>query len=138
MLRFPLSEESMKHAVPMLVVAALGLLGIGCTPSPEKTCDKLQELADKDAESSSKKSFKLSRDKCLKNMNEMKERDPEAYKCTAKVIAKLSSLDTAFMAISICDKNKPKKSADDDEDKKKTDDEDTPKKKKKKAADDDE
>ena len=127
----------MKHAVPVLFVAALGLVGIGCTPSPEKTCDKLQELADKEAESG-KKSFKLSRDKCLKNMNEMKERDAEAYKCTAKVIAKLSSLDTAFMAISICDKNKPKKSADDDDDKKKRDDDDDSAKKKKKKSSDDE
>ena len=127
----------MKHAVPVLFVAALGLVGIGCTPSPEKTCDKLQELADKEAESG-KKSFKLSRDKCLKNMNEMKERDAEAYKCTAKVIAKLSSLDTAFMAISICDKNKPKKSADDDDDKKKSDDDDDSAKKKKKKSSDDE
>ena len=127
----------MKHAVPVLFVAALGLVGIGCTPSPEKTCDKLQELADKEAESG-KKSFKLSRDKCLKNMNEMKERDAEAYKCTAKVIAKLSSLDTAFMAISICDKYKPKKSADDDDDKKKSDDDDDSAKKKKKKSSDDE
>lgn len=129
----------MKHAVPVVVVTALGLLGIGCTPSPEKTCDKLQELADKEAESSSKKPFKLSREKCLKNMNEMKERDPEAYKCTAKVIAKLSNLDTAFMAISVCDKNKPKKGADDDDDKKKSDDdEESTSKKKKKKSDDDE
>jgi hypothetical protein len=133
----------MKHAVPLLVVTALGLLGIGCTPTPEKTCDKLQELADKEADSSSsKKPFKLSREKCLKNMNEMKERDPEAYKCTAKVIAKLSNLDTAFMAISVCDKNKPKKSADDDDEKtekaekKKTDDDDDAPKKKKKSSDD--
>ena len=128
----------MKHAVPMLLVAALGLFGIGCTPSPEKTCDKLQELADKEAESG-KKGFKLSRDKCLKNMNEMKERDPDAYKCTAKVIQKLSSLDTAFSAIALCDyKNKGKKTDDDDSDKKKkSDDEDeAPAKKKKKSSDD--
>jgi hypothetical protein len=127
----------MKHAVPVLFVTALGLFGIGCTPSPEKTCDKLQELADKEAESG-KKSFKLSREKCITNMNEMKERDAEAYKCTAKVIAKLSNLDTAFMAISICDKNKPKKGADDDDKKKSDDDDDTASKKKKKKAADDE
>jgi hypothetical protein len=129
----------MKHAVPVLLVTTLGLFGIGCTPSPEKTCDKLQELADKEAESG-KKGFKLSRDKCLKNMNEMKERDADAYKCTAKVIAKLSSLDTAFSAIALCDYKKPKKGADDDEatdKKKKTDDEEeAPAKKKKKSSDD--
>jgi hypothetical protein len=71
-------------------------------------------------------------------MNEMKERDAEAYKCTAKVIAKLSNLDTAFMAISICDKNKPKKGADDDDKKKSDDDDDTASKKKKKKSSDDE
>ena len=119
----------MKHVQSFVLIAVLGAVGIGCTPSPEKTCDKLQELADKENESKSKK-FNLSRDKCLKNLNEMKERDPEAYKCTAKVIAKLSSLDTAFLAMSVCDKNKPKKSAADD------DDDDSSKKKKKKSDDD--
>ncbi len=118
----------MKHAAPFLFIAAVGFAAIGCTPSPEKTCDKLQELADKENDSkSSGKGFNLSREKCIKNMNEMKERDPDAYKCASKVIQKLSSLDTAFLAISVCDKNKPKKSADDDDDK--------PKKKKK--SDDD-
>ena len=50
--------------------------------------------------------------KCMKNMNEMKERDPEAYKCSAKLIAskKLTgSLDTAMIAISVCDKHNPRK-----------------------------
>ena len=125
----------MKHA-PFILIFAVGTAALGCTPTPEKTCDKLQELAEKESESkSSGKPYSLSRDKCLKNMNEIKERDPEAYKCAAKVIQKLSSLDTAFLAISVCDKNKKKKSADDD-DKKPSDDDDTPKKKKKKSADD--
>jgi hypothetical protein len=123
----------MKHA-SFILIAAFGLAALGCTPPPEKTCDKLQELADKENEGKSKK-YNLSRDKCLKNMNEMKERDPEAYKCAAKVIQKLSSLDTAFLAISVCDKNKPKKGADDD--KKSDDDDDSSKKKKKKSSDDD-
>ncbi|MGZ3420235.1 MAG: hypothetical protein ACXWUG_05440 [Polyangiales bacterium] len=127
----------MKNALGVLVLAALGLGAFGCTPSPEKTCEKLQKLAE---EESSKKSgdkpFVLSMDKCLSNMNEMKERDPEAYKCTAKVIAKLSNLDTAFLAISVCDKNKPKKDKDKG-DKDKGDDDDKDTKKKKKKSDDD-
>jgi hypothetical protein len=129
----------MKKAFGVLVLAALGLGAFGCTPSPEKTCEKLQKLAEEESsKKTGEKPFVLSMDKCLENMKEMKERDPEAYKCTAKVIAKLSNLDTAFLAISVCDKNKPKKdksekstkSSDDDDDK------DT-KKKKKKSSDDD-
>lgn len=119
----------------IFIAAVLSVAALGCTPSPEKTCEKLQELADKEKESgSSKKPFSLSMSKCVDNMNEMKQRDPQAYKCAAKVIAKLSSLDTAFLAISVCDKDKPKKSADDDA----PADDDKPKKKKKaKKADDD-
>lgn len=122
----------MKHAASFIFIAAVGFAAVGCTPSPEKTCDKLQELADKENESKSsgKKPFNLSREKCIKNMTEMKERDADAYKCASKVIQKLSSLDTAFLAISVCDKNKPKKSAADD------DDDDKPKKKKKSSDDD--
>lgn len=104
------------------MVVVVGLAAIGCTPPPEKTCDRLQELADKENEGKGKgEKYNLSREKCLKNMNELKERDPEAYKCAAKGVQKLSSLDTAFLLISVCDKNKPSKSkkSDDDDDKKK-------------------
>lgn len=125
----------MKH-LAALAVFALGALG--CTPTPEKTCEKLQELADKEIPMPGKKPFSLSMSKCIKNMNEMKERDPAAYKCAAKIVAKMSSLDTAFLAISVCDKDKPKKSADDDDkDSKSDDDSKDTKKKKKKSSDDD-
>jgi hypothetical protein len=87
----------------------LASVAIGCTPSPEKTCDRLQELSDKE-----KSKFSLSRDKCLKRMNEMKERDPDAYKCAAKAIAKLDTLDLAFTATSVCDYKKKSKGDDDD------------------------
>jgi hypothetical protein len=80
----------------------------GLVPAPEQTCDKLQELADKDAaERETGKPFKLSREKCLKNLYEMAARDPKAYVCSARVIAKLTNLDTAFAAISLCDRNRP-------------------------------
>lgn len=124
----------MKHAAPFLFIVAVGLAAIGCTPTPEKTCDRLQELAEKENEGKSEsKKYELSRKKCLENMNEMKERDPDAYKCAAKGVQKLSSLDTAFLLISVCDKNKPKKSkSSDDDDSDKSD-----KKKKKKSTSDD-
>lgn len=130
-----------------LVVAALAafaLGALGCTPTPEKTCERLQELADKEKSSSysGKKPFQLSMSKCIKNMNELKERDPSAYKCAAKMVSKLSSLDTAFLAISVCDKDKPKKSDKDDDDesatKSKDDDDSKTKKKKAKKAEEDE
>jgi len=122
-----------------LVVAALAafaLGALGCTPTPEKTCERLKELADKEVETPGKKPFELSMSKCLKNMNEMKERDPAAYKCAAKMVSKLSSLDVALLGISVCDKDKPKK--EDDESKSAKDDDDSKsKKKKKKSSDDD-
>ncbi|MBK7399058.1 MAG: hypothetical protein IPJ34_22930 [Myxococcales bacterium] len=123
----------MKRALLTLVLLAFAG---GCTPTPEAVCKKLEELGEKE-----KGSFKLSTSKCLKSMNELKERDPDAYKCAAKTIVKLSNLDTAFLALSVCDKNKPKKSksADDDDDKgkKKSSDDDDDSPKKKKSSDDD-
>lgn len=130
----------MKKALGVVVLSASALFAFGCTPSPEKTCDKLQKLAEEESsKKTGEKPFVLSMDKCLENMKEMKERDPEAYKCTAKVIAKLSNLDTAFLAISVCDKNKPKKSDKSDKGSKSSDDDDDKdtKKKKKKSSDDD-
>jgi hypothetical protein len=128
------------NRLSLAAAAAFALGAIGCTPSPEKTCNKLQELAEKDSSSSSKKPFKLSMSKCLENMNELKARDPEAYKCAAKMVSKLSSLDTAFLAISVCDKSWGKKADDGAASKSKDDDaeDEAPKKKKKKpkASDD--
>src|SRR5262245_26549338 len=76
---------------------------VACTPSPEKTCQKLKELGDKDTKYVVENGapFQLDMSKCLANMNEMKQRDPEAYKCAAKTIDKLDDLDTAFLAISV-------------------------------------
>lgn len=121
-------------------VAAFALGALGCTPTPEKVCNHLQELADKDTPMPGDKPFHLSMSKCLKNMNELKERDAEAYKCTAKLVTKLSTLNAAFTAISVCDKNKPKKSSSDDDDDTKSskDDDSSSKKKKSKKSSDDE
>ena len=121
-----------------LALAALfGFAFVACTPSPEKTCQKLKELGEKDK---SGDGFKLDMDKCLKNMNEMKTRDADAYKCAAKTIANLDDLDTAFLAISVCDPNAPKdKKKGDDDDKAKGGDDDDDKggKKGKKSSKDD-
>jgi hypothetical protein len=118
---------SMKHAFSFLFVAAVGLCAFGCTPPVEKTCERLSELADKEAKDKDTKS-NFSNDKCMKKLNEMKERDADAYKCAAKMAKNMTKFETALFAISICDKNAPsKKSSDDDDDKAK---------KKKKSSDD--
>jgi hypothetical protein len=74
----------------------------GCTPSPEDTCHRLDDLGRKDPAG-----FNLSMSKCLARMTEMKQRDPDAYKCTARTVAKLSSIDTALLAVSVCDQGGP-------------------------------
>lgn len=120
--------------LPLLASVVLAVAAFGCTPSPEQTCEKLDQLAKDDP----KGSFKLSHEKCLANMTEMKERDPDAYKCAAKIVKGTKSLDVAFLGIGICDKNKPKKGDDDTEKAKKGDDDEGSSKKKKKSSDDDE
>ena len=41
-------------------------------------------------------------------------RDPAAFTCVAHVVPKLNTIDTALLAISVCDKNKPQKPAPED------------------------
>jgi hypothetical protein len=86
------------------------VLAVGCTPSPKDVCAHLEKLSAAEKTSKSSK-FALSNEKCIANMEEMKARDPKAYKCTAKTVTKLQNLDTAFLAISVCDVDRPKKSA---------------------------
>ncbi len=77
------------------------LVLFGCTPTPEDTCKRLEGLGEKDPAG-----FKLSMSKCLARMNEMRERDPEAYKCAARTVSKLTSIDHALLAVSVCDSGK--------------------------------
>jgi hypothetical protein len=101
----PVYVDMAPKSLSILFWAVLfGAAANGCTPSPTDTCKRLDELGTKDPAG-----FKLSMTKCMDRMNEMKERDPEAYKCTARTVAKLTNIDTALLAVSICDskKNKP-------------------------------
>ncbi len=103
--------EIWKH-IAVVGLAALGL--VGCTPTPEETCQKLEDLSKTDPYG-----FKLSWSKCLTRMNEIKDRDSSAYRCAAKGIKGTSSIDTALLLVSICDKNGPsaeKKKKDKDKD----------------------
>ena len=70
----------------VLALGAFGMFGVGCTPSPEETCHRLDDLGRKDPGG-----FSLSMKKCMARMNEMRERDPDAYKCTARTVAKRRS-----------------------------------------------
>ena len=79
-----------------LVLCLLGLLG--CTPSPSERCKRLETLGAKDPAG-----FKLSMEKCVARMTEMRERDPDAYKCAARTVARLTTIDTALLAVSVCD-----------------------------------
>jgi len=110
---------------PILAFAFL----LGCTPSPEATCERVMKLAEeeakkKDHEIKEAKKTKLM-DKCVTEMKEMKEKDAGAYKCTAKCIKAVKEIDDAFMCMGLCN-YKPKKDKDkgDDDDKKKKKDDD--------------
>ncbi len=120
-----------------LVIGLAMLVGaLGCTPSPEKICNHVMEIAAKEAGdklNDEKKSKML--DKCVKEAGEEKEKDPERYKC----IAKCAMAAADFKAFRKCDDSDtcPKKDGDkdkkkaDDDDKKKSDDDGDKKKKKK-------
>ena len=108
---------------------ALALL-LGCTPSPEATCERVMKLAEeeaskKDKEIKDSKKAKLT-EQCVSDMKDMKEKDADAYKCTAKCIKAVKQLDDAFLCMGLCN-YKPKDKA---KDKDKSDDDDSPKKKK--------
>jgi hypothetical protein len=116
----------MKKLAITVILSSIALAP-GCTPSPEKVCDKGMELFEKsdlakDMKDKDKAKFKTD---CLKDETKLKEKDADAYKAQAKCVMDSKDLDDV---IKCDDKKKKKKSADDDDD--------TGKKKKKKAADD--
>ena len=89
----------------MLATAlVLGTLAIGCTPSPEKVCNHMLDLAKaetKGDKAMSDEEKKKGFDACVKGGNEMKEKDAEAWKCTAKC----SMAAEDFKAARHCDDN---------------------------------
>jgi hypothetical protein len=106
-----------------LATFALVALGIGCTPSPEKVCKHAMDLAEKEGDKPSDKKL----NNCTKDLTEMKEKEPEQYKCMAPCANDAKE----FSDLRDCDK-KCKKSG-----KKKGDDDDDKGSKKKKKGDDD-
>jgi hypothetical protein len=140
-----------KHVtITVALLFGAGLL-VGCTPSPEKVCKKVDELEEKEAESKKKDkdidpklqklidSMKAKwKEACPKAFASLKESSPDVYKCAAKCIMKAKEGEDIKKCDDECDgfkdamKKAMKKAASDDD---KADDSD---KKKKKAADDEE
>jgi hypothetical protein len=87
-------------------VAAFGLVmtSIGCGKSPERVCDKFADLM-KDDKSGSLK-VKEDRSVCVREMTEMKSRDPAGYDCTADCVMGASDLTGAVGCIAKCDGKK--------------------------------
>ena len=63
------------------VVALLALSTAACGKSPDAVCSKFEELEAKSDKKDKKTPGKDEHDKCVKELTEMKEVSPEAYKC---------------------------------------------------------
>ena len=73
---------------------SLVTLVAGCTPSPQKLCDKMFELKKKenlDAADDSAKSEEKKLARCVREAEETKAKEPDRYKCLAKCIMGTSS-----------------------------------------------
>ena len=81
----------MRIAVAGLFVSLVAFAA-GCTPSPEKVCDKMLDLAKKDKEDEGGKSLTKERDECVDKAKETKAKKPELYKCVSKCVMDSSSL----------------------------------------------
>lgn len=75
----------------------------GCTPSPEKVCAKVLELAEadmKDKKDDEKKfmeaMMKAFKEDCVKEATKEKEKDGDAYKKTATCVMDAKKLDEAM------------------------------------------
>lgn len=139
-----------KHVtVTIGLIFGAGLL-VGCTPSPEKVCNKMSEVDEKESESKKKdkdidpKLQKLIdsikekwKEACPKAFASLKEQSPDIYKCAAKCVMAAKDGDDLKACDDKCDglkeamKKAMKKSSSGDDDK--ADDS-----KKKKSGDDEE
>lgn len=77
---------------------------VGCGNSPESMCKKFTELEKKAGKE--KKEEKDSMDKCVKDLNEMKEKNPKQYEC-ASPCADKGTYDEAFTCFTTCIKDNP-------------------------------
>ncbi len=84
----------MMHGFAVASIAiSLVTLVAGCTPSPQKVCDKMFELVKNEnldgGDSGKSQEKKLAR--CVREAEEEKAKKPDRYKCLAKCIMGTSS-----------------------------------------------
>jgi hypothetical protein len=75
----------MRSLLPTAVVIAL----VGCTPTPEKVCAKLTEVAEKEGSLDNKHLIRLNQT-CLIEMSEERRARPDFYKCHAKCLLEVA------------------------------------------------
>ena len=126
----------MKTAAWMGIALVSLALGSGCTPSPDKVCDHMfglleKELKGKDMPKSSDEDKKKSKDKCVADLEKEKEKDADGYKCGAKCIVAAASFEDVMKCEDTCPSMKKKKGGGGDDDKKKENDGDKKKNDKK-------
>lgn len=91
-----------------LVVVGTLFLG-GCGKSPAAVCEKLEELKAKEAkEKKSDEDKKKSIEKCTKDAEEQKNKDPKTYECAADCMNKASALKEFGECAEKCEKDKGK------------------------------
>lgn len=100
----------MKHVVLLLAVAFLFAAAPGCKMTPEKICNKFQELAKKKAGDKKFDEAKLKKktERCVEEMKKMEEKQPDFYKCSSACVKDANSLDDAKGCYGKC-KDKIKK-----------------------------
>ncbi len=92
----------MKNLSKMIAISALALFAWGCGNSPEKVCKKMADLEEKGAkDKDKKKADSKDMDKCVKEMADMKEKDPETFKCVA-TCSDMSDYDGAMGCLFAC------------------------------------
>ena len=103
------TPSSPTPSTPTSSSASSSANGLAPEHTAHEVCLHLQKLGRQD-----EKGFVVSMDKCLANLEAIRARDPAAFTCVAHVVPKLNTIDTALLAISVCDKNKPQKPAPED------------------------
>jgi hypothetical protein len=97
----------------LLAFALLAVASTGCTPSPEKVCEKMAELAKSDKKEdvpllfnrASKTDGRVKQ--CIGDAQEVKSTSKDDYECVAKGIMEASSFEPALTSARKCLKDDP-------------------------------
>jgi hypothetical protein len=113
----------MKTFVWIAAGALMSLSAIGCTPSPEKVCNHINEIAENDPKlkelmgKQSEEKKKEGQEKCVAKITKEKESDPEGYKCGSKCIMASKDFEAMMKCEDECPGMKKKKGGGDDTEK---------------------